>query len=370
MMLKIAIIGAGLAGRVLAWRLNEFLVDAGQHLSTTISLVDEQDRHFIGTGLVAAAMVAPYSEAVSTEAVTQDLGVHSYTLWGKWLPQLEAQTGHTIRFNRQGSLVVAHAQDDANWQHFHIKARAVVEGGQMQWLDHQSLKILEPELAQVFSKGLYFPNEGVINNQALYPALNHYFEQAEIISWQENCKVNDIEKLATEYDFVFDCRGNGAKNNLVDFRSVRGEVARVYAPDVDIKRAIRLIHPRFPLYIAPRDNHEYIVGATQIESDADTPVTVRSGLELLSALYSLHPGFGEANILQLLVGLRPTFSTNLPQININESTQTTSINGLYRHGYLFVPVLIEDVIRRLFTTDKNILFPQFIKTNPTISAKL
>ena len=340
--MRVAIIGAGLVGRILAWRLNE--LDQG----LKISLIDERDRHFFGTGLIAAAMVAPFTEAVNTEAITQVLGERSFQLWNEWLPQLEQQTGKRINFNQKGTLVVAHAQDKPVWQRFQIKAQAVVAQEQMQHIGADTIASLEPELAQGFKQAMYFPNEGAINNLALYPALNQYFEQSDTIQLIENTSIQMISKdgylseIDQQFDHIFDCRGNGAKNQLKQFRSVRGEVARVYAPEVTFSRAVRLLHPRFPLYIAPRENHEYIIGATQIERDVDTPVTVRSGLELLSALYSLHQGFGEAQILELLVGLRPTFVDNQPRVETNR--QLTQINGLYRHGYLFAPALISDLI--------------------------
>ena len=343
---KIAIVGAGLVGRILAWRLNE--LNAG----LKVTLIDQHERNFVGTGLIAAAMVAPYTEAVSTEAITQEWGQESFSLWEKWLPELEAQTDSVITFNKKGSLVVAHSPDEAVFKRFEIKANAVIKGDKMQALNQLALTKLEPQLRQSFSQALYFPDEGVIDNQALYPALNRYFDEAKNITFIENTAINDIKKTGeikgfkTQFDFVFDCRGNGAKADLKDFRSVRGEVARVYAPEVNFSRAIRLIHPRYPLYIAPRKNHEYIIGATQIESDDDSPVTVRSGLELLSALYSLHQGFSEANILQLQTGLRPTFNNNQPRIEIDN--KLIKINGFYRHGYLFIPTFIDNLIKDLF----------------------
>ncbi len=360
--MKVAIVGAGLAGRLLAWRLNE--LDQG----IQISLIDQHDRDFFGTGLIAAAMVAPFTEAVSTEAITQDIGAESFRLWQEWLPTLEAQTNQHITFNKKGTLVVSHAQDEADWQRFQIKANAVVDAEQMQQLDKHALESTESALAQTFNKALFFPNEGVINNQSLYPALNRYFDQSENIHFIENCKIDSLGEDGTinasdfdrqTFDTIFDCRGNGAKADLKHFRSVRGEVASVYAPEVKINRAVRLIHPRFPLYIAPRDNHEYIIGATQIESDAETPVTVRSGLELLSALYSLHQGFGEAQILHLRSGLRPTFLDNLPKVEFKN--RLVHINGLYRHGYLFAPTLIHDVLTQLFSPNQPLKFPELIK---------
>ncbi len=362
---KIAIIGAGLVGRLLAWRLSTagFLLDK----NVQITLIDQHDRDYFGTGLIAAAMVAPYTEAVSTEAVTQYLGARSSTLWSQWLAELEAQTGERVAFDQNGTLVVSHPQDDADWQRFHIKAQSVLSAenaDQMQSLDQSTLGDIEPELATNFSKALYFANEGVINNLKLYPVLTQYFDQVDNVDWVENTLVTEFDNKGhiagfdAVFDQVFDCRGNGASADLKQFRSVRGEVARVYAPEVNIKRAVRLIHPRFPLYIAPRENHEYIIGATQIESDDDSPVTVRSGLELLSALYSLHQGFGEAQIIDLLVGLRPTFMNNLPRVECDH--KLIRINGLYRHGYLFSPALLDDLLHHLAGDDDKILFPQFL----------
>jgi len=343
--MRVAIVGAGLVGRLLAWRLNA--LDQG----IKITLIDQHDRNFVGTGLVAAAMVAPYTEAISTEAVTQELGEKSYQLWRAWLPELEAQTASSITFNQKGTIVVAHAQDRSDFQRFKIKANAMITSDKMQTINQAQLETLEPQLADNFNHGLFFSDEGVIDNQTLYPALNQYFERQENITLVENTQVDQLNNEGTlkdfeqPFDWVFDCRGNGASADLKDFRSVRGEVARVYAPEVTISRAVRLIHPRYPLYIAPRKNHEYIIGATQIESDDDKPVTVRSGLELLSALYSLHQGFSEAQIIDLQVGLRPTFINNQPRIEYDN--KLIRINGLYRHGYLFTPTIINDLIETL-----------------------
>lgn len=362
--MKVAIIGAGLAGRVLAWRLNE--LDQG----VKITLIDKHDRHYTGTGLVAAAMIAPYTEAVSTDSITQELGVESYALWAKWLPELEAKTKHSVMFNQQGTIVVSHPQDEATWQRFNIKAKSVVTADKMQMLDHQALQNIEPELATNFNKGLFFEDEGVINNQALYPALNDYFDATKKIDWYENTKVvfdEDAQdgklilsnsEIKSNFDHIFDCRGNDAKSELSELRSVRGEVVNVYAPEVNFTRSIRLMHPRYPLYIAPRGDHQYVIGATQLESSDDGPMTVRSGLELLSALYSLHNGFAEAQIIKMLAGLRPTFSNNLPQTN--RHGKLVHINGLYRHGYLFAPILINDLISQLFGDQSDVHFPQFI----------
>lgn len=357
--MKIAIIGAGLAGRLLAWRLSENANNAIQ-----ISLFDKHSRDHIGTGLIAAAMVAPFTEAVTTDPVTQVLGRYSWQRWQQWLPDLESATGVRIPFNQSGTMVVAHSMDEADYRRFQQKANACIAPDDMQILRSKQIAEIEPDLPHSFKQALYFADEGALDNTQLYQAWNRYFDQSDSITWHENLEQHPAE-LDESFDIVFDCRGNDAKADLTNFRSVRGEVLRVYAPEVKLARNIRLMHPRYPLYIAPRENHEYVIGATQIESDAQTPVTVRSGLELLSALYSLHPGFAEAQILSMQSGLRPAFNDNLPRIIRND--RLISINGLFRHGYLFGPALIDDAMRLLQpASQSSVNFPQFIQHNTTV----
>jgi glycine oxidase len=149
-------------------------------------------------------------------------------------------------------------------------------------------------------------------------------------------------------DLVIDCRGYGAASKqtaskaLSDLRAVRGELFQLFAPDVNLSRPIRLMHPRYQLYIAPKTKGFYVVGATEIESDDTSEVTVRSAMELLSAAYSVHPGFAEANIRQHVTQLRPAFSDNQPKISVQ--SRLIQVNGLYRHGYLISPVVLKQVL--------------------------
>ena len=102
------------------------------------------------------------------------------------------------------------------------------------------------------------------------------------------------------------------------------------------------MHPRYQLYIAPKGKGFYVVGATEIESDDDSPMTVRSAMELLSAAYSVHPGFAEANIRQHITQCRPAFSDNQPKITVQDSL--IQVNGLFRHGFLIAPVVLKQVL--------------------------
>ena len=82
-----------------------------------------------------------------------------------------------------------------------------------------------------------------------------------------------------------------------------------------------------------------MVGASVIESEDAGPVSVRSALELLGSAYALHPAFGEAEIVDMGAGVRPSFPDNVPKIVVRG--RTLHVNGLYRHGFLLAPALAE-----------------------------
>jgi glycine oxidase len=108
-------------------------------------------------------------------------------------------------------------------------------------------------------------------------------------------------------------------------------------PELHLTRPVRVLHPRMPLYVVPREPGLYMVGATVIESDEATRISARSMLELLSAAYALHPAFGEAQIVEIGTGVRAAFPDNLPRLR--RAGGALHVNGLYRHGFLLAPAL-------------------------------
>ena len=136
---------------------------------------------------------------------------------------------------------------------------------------------------------------------------------------------------------VLDCRGLAARDALSDLRGVKGEMLVLRCPDVALSRSVRLLHPRIPLYVVPRGDGVYMLGATMIEAGERGRITARSLLEMLSAAWALHPAFGEAEVLEIGVDARPAFRDNLPRIR--RRGRRIYVNGLYRHGFLLAPAL-------------------------------
>ncbi len=167
--------------------------------------------------------------------------------------------------------------------------------------------------------------------------------------WHTEIEPQELRK-ESNYKAVIDCRGTGAKDSWASgskpntLRCVRGEVVRLYAPEVKLRRPTRLIHPRYPIYTVPKENDIYVVGVTEIESDDLSEMNVRSAMELLSAVYTVHSGFAEARILEMATQCRPTLTNNLPEIRVRKENGVVDlimINGLYRHGFMIAPAILD-----------------------------
>lgn len=337
--MNIGIAGVGLVGRVLA--LN--LLREGH----TLTLFDEDSAYGDkAAGMTAAGMLAVFAELESAESAIFDHGNRTIALW----PALLEQVGIADAYQQKGSIITAHPQDYNELEHFIATLKSKVkEASQIELLDRRRLAELEPDLEQ-HAKAFFIPQEGQVDAQRFMKASSDYLLDHTGVTWKEESKVTDIfngsiavgDEVST-FDWVFDARGLGAQEDMANLRGVRGEVFWLDAPEVNITRPTRMLHPRYKIYIVPRPNNRYVIGATEIESEDKSPMSVRSSLELLSAVYSMHSGFAEARIVNMLTNCRPTLRDNLPKIE--QSEKMTRINGLYRHGYLLAPAVVEEALK-------------------------
>ena len=344
------VLGAGLMGRLLAIALSK--------RGAQVDLFDKSGpdaQH--AAARIAAAMLAPLAESAITEDAVVRMGIYSLPRWKSLIDELSSP----VYFQQDGTLILWHRQDASDAERFaaHLEKNCLSNTAlhAPQSLDNQALRNLEPGVADRFTQGLYLPHEGQLDNRQLLEAL-----LAELMLMKVPChwhQAVEPEALRQDqnYDWVIDCRGLGAKDswkNTSDssknLRGIRGEVIRLHAPEVKLRRPTRLIHPRYPIYIAPKENDIYVVGATEIESDDLSEMSVRSAMELLSAVYTVHSGFAEARILEMSTQCRPTLQDNLPAIHIHREKGQSDlilVNGLYRHGFMIAPAILDCVLEIL-----------------------
>jgi glycine oxidase len=260
----------------------------------------------------AGGMLAPFCEGESAEEPVVRLGQMAADWWA----------GQGVPVQRNGSLVVTLDRDRRELDRFARRTTHHTD------LNPDQIATLEPQLAGRFRRALHFATEAHL---APRQALGHLRDalQAKGITIQQ-----DAPKT---HRLTIDCRGLAAKDALPDLRGVKGEMVVLHAPEVTLHRPIRLLHPRHPLYVVPRGDGVFMLGATQIESGERGRASVRSVLELLSAAYALHPAFGEAELVEIGTDARPAFPDNLPRLR--RVGDTLYINGLFRHGFLLAPAM-------------------------------
>ena len=308
---SVSIIGAGVAG---AWQALLF-AQAGHD----VTLHERSDAGLmLSTSHWAGGMLAPYCEGEIAEPIISRLGLRALDLWRRELPDTPFH----------GSLVVAHPRDFGDFERF---ARRTIGH---QRVDTKAIAEIEPSLEGRFREGLFFPAEGHVEPRRVLPKLHERIIAAGgVVKFNSDVSADDVDGL------VIDCRGLAARDEQPELRGVKGELILIETNEVTLSRPVRLIHPRWPLYVIPREDHLFMLGATSIETE-DTGVSVRSALELLSAAYALHAAFAEARIVEFGSGLRPAFPDNLPRITIARNNRI-QVNGLYRHGFLIAPALAE-----------------------------
>lgn len=259
----------------------------------------------------AGGMLAPYCESESAEPMVVRLGLEAADWW--------RMHGAEITYN--GTLVLALSRDRAEIDRF---ARMTTHHAR---IGADDIAALEPTLAGRAQNGLFYASESHLSPRQALLALTAGLAARGI----------GVERGGAPSGLVVDARGLAARDALADLRGVRGEMMVLHCPEVQITRTIRLLHPRIPIYLVPRGDGIYMLGATMLETGSKARVTARSAVEMLNAAYALHPGFAEAEIIELGADARPAFPDNLPRLR--RRGNTLFANGLYRHGYLLAPAV-------------------------------
>lgn len=311
---SITVAGAGIAGLWQAWK----LALAGHR----VRLMEQSAAPFeASSSRWAGAMIAPECEAEAAPQIVRDMGRRGLALWR------DAYSGLV----QNGTLVVAAVRDRPELTRFQRETE------NHQLLHSTRLAELEPDLASRFDAALYFPQEAHMDASLALEDMLAKVRDAGVEVLMRTPWTRD------DGDLLVDCRGMAARDDIKGMRGVRGERIVVLARDVNLSRPVRLLHPRQPIYVVPQGDGRFVIGATVIEREDAGPVTVRSALELLGSAFALHPGFAEAEIVDMGAGVRPAFADHVPRIIVEDGGNIVRVNGMYRHGFLLAPVMAEAV---------------------------
>ena len=307
--MRISVIGAGVAGLTAAY--------AFARAGCEVTIHERRPAAGQGCSFYAGGMIAPWCEEEGSEPVIAELGVEALRYWRETVPVALAN----------GSLLVAAARDLPELTRF---AR---QSTHHETLDGAGIAALEPDLAGRFGRGLFFAEEAHLDPRDAIAAL-HVRLRAEP---RVRFRFDAVGGGDDDADWVVDCRGFEARDRLADLRGVKGEMLVLQTGDITFSRPVQLLHPRNPVYIVPRGDGRFMIGATMIENEERGRVRARALLDLIGAAYTVHPAFGEAEVVEIGCDLRPAFPDNLPRLRVEG--RRVFINGLFRHGFLLAPAL-------------------------------
>lgn len=304
------VIGAGVAGLCAAYA----LARAGAE----VELVERAAAPGQGCSRYAGGMIAPWCELESAEPLVAQLGQEALAFWTREIPVATVA----------GSLVVSAPRERAELIDFSRRT------DHFERLDAAGVAALEPDLAGRFDSALFFAREAHLDPRA---ALRVLYEKLAALPNVTLRFGQEAWPLEGRPDWTIDCRGFAARGDLGPLRGVKGEMLILRSEEITLSRPVRMLHPRRPVYVVPRGDGLFMVGATMIENEERARVTARSVVELVNSAFAIHPAFAEAEIVETGSDLRPAFPDNLPRLI--RRGRVLYINGLYRHGFLLAPAL-------------------------------
>jgi len=353
---RIVIIGAGTVGLSIGWRL------ARQGAEVVIFERDVAGR---ATSWLAAGMLAPDAEIGFEELELYRLNRESARRWPRFVEELEIDSGMSVDFRTDGTLILADDRDAA--EALRRRYQFMKELGlSVEWLTGTEALDLEPFIAPNLAAAVHSPRDYQVDNRLLVDALAVSFRQAggEL---REHAPVRSIAPdAATPHVILEDGErvagsavvvAAGAWSRSIDglrggerppIRPVKGQMLELLIePPFDLRHVIR--GP--DAYLAPKSNGRLLVGATSEEMGFDERVTAGGLYHLLENAWEVVPGIYDLPVVDSWAGLRPASRDHLPIIGYGEAPGVVMATGFFRHGILLTPVTSEEIARLLLENE-------------------
>jgi glycine oxidase len=353
---RIAIIGGGVIGLAIGWRLRQ----AGAPVT-----IFERGEPGRGASWAAAGMLAAGIEAEPTEEPLYALGRHSQSLWPGFAAELEAASGLPVGYDQTGTLVVAFNRDQAERLRHGIEFQRRL-GGVFEWLGGSAARDLEPALAATIVAAVLSPNDHQADNRLLGTALAEAFRRAGGVLATGSAASIEIEAGRARGVRCGDHFHPADKIVLAAgaaSREVAGLPASARPPTRPIKgQMLALAMPkRAPLirhvvwgagcYLVPRGDGRLLIGATTEERGWNADLTAGGVLGLLDDAWRTLPGIEELPIQEMWTGFRPGSPDDMPILGPSGIDGLVLATGHHRNGILLTPATA-DLIAAYLLTDR------------------
>jgi glycine oxidase len=347
---NVAIIGAGVIGLGIAWRLAMRGVPVA---------VFDKGACGAGASHAAAGMLAACAEAEPGEEALVTLGRASQARWPAFAAELKQASGVDVGLRPEGTLVVALTSDDqARLNHQLVFQQKL--GLPLQWITAAETRRRKPHLAGKLAGAVFSPEDTQVDNRKLAAALRIAAEAAGArISEQQAVKT--ISNDAGRIDGIVLADGRKVAADVVVLaagawsRSIDGLAPELRPPVRPIKGQMLALRmdPAAPLlthvvwapgaYLVPRLDGRLLVGATVEEKGYDTSLTAGGILTLLEAAWRVVPAVEELPIDEMWVGHRPGSRDDAPILGTGLIDGLIYATGHHRNGILLTPITADAI---------------------------
>jgi glycine oxidase len=349
---NVAIIGAGVIGLAIAWRLAA--------LGVAVRIFD---RGAAGAGAshAAAGMLAACAEAEPGEEALVALGRESQARWPAFAAELLAASGIDVELRPEGTLLLALTADDqARLTHQLVFQQKL--GLPLQWISASDTRRREPHLAGKLAGAVFSPEDTQVDNRKLVAALRVAAEAAGA-SVSEYQPVSAISSRGGRVDGIILGDDTKVAADVVVLaagawaRSIEGVDAKLRPPVRPIKGQMLALRmdAAAPLlshvvwapsaYLVPRRDGRLLVGATVEEKGYDTSLTAGGILTLLEAAWRAVPAIEELAIDEMWVGHRPGSRDDAPILGAGPVDGLIYATGHHRNGILLAPITAHAIAR-------------------------
>jgi glycine oxidase len=339
---KVVIIGAGVAGLSIGWRLRQAGVDV---------VILERAQAGQGATWASAGMIAATAEYAQIQSPEGELARRARAHWPDFAREIEDASGVKVSYRQSGSLTIASdAREAADYA-----ARAAADAD-LKSLSTAEARAREPMLADGIAGALWAPKEAQVDNRKLGPALAEAFvraggtlstnEAVVRIVTHEGRAISAHTPIAIHHADAFVIAA-GAWSGLIDglpldavppVKPMKGEMLALAPPD----GATLPVHMVWgnDVYLVPRAER-LLLGATLEGAGFDTSTTDAAENWLFARAISLMPALKQWAIDEHWAGLRPASPDGLPLLGRSTVDGLFVASGQYRNGILFAPAVAE-----------------------------
>jgi glycine oxidase len=342
--MKIVVIGAGIAGLAIGWR----LAQAGQEVT-----ILERAQPGQGATWASAGMLAMTSELLNSGPDEMVFSRYSNSLWPAFAKEIEEESGRYIGYEASGALLLAEDVQALDRLARQAESRPGVEVA-----DAGRVREIVPLVAGNVAGGLWSPDEARVNNRALGVAMAIALQKAGG-TLKTNEAVVRIERRENRAAVAHTPFGlYHADAFVLAAGAWSGLVEEKLAPIVPVKGEMILLAPPpgtpVPgcviwgngIYAVPR-KEGLAIGATVEEVGFDTALTDQARDTLIAAAAKLMPSLKGWTIVDQWAGLRPKSPDGLPLLGPTSLDGLWLASGQYRNGILFAPAVAETMCRQI-----------------------